>query len=102
MAVVRLTEQAAVRAVYAAFAVNGFAFASWASRIPQVKDQLGLSPAELGFVLFGIAVGSVVGLPVSGPLIHRFGSRRVVMVGSAVGGLGLLGVAAGLQAGVLP
>ena len=95
-------ERAAVRAVYAAFVVNGFAFASWASRIPQVKDQLELSPAELGFVLFGIAVGSVVGLPLSGPLIHRFGSRRVVMVGSGVGGVGLIGVAIGLPLGVLP
>lgn len=95
-------DAAAVRAVYAAFAVNGFAFASWASRIPQVKDQLSLSPAELGFVLFGIAVGSVVGLPLSGPLIHRFGSRRVVMVGSFVGGLGLIGVAAGIDIGVAP
>ena len=95
-------ERAAVRAVYAAFVVNGFAFASWASRIPQVKDQLDLSPAELGFVLFGIAVGSVVGLPLSGPLIHRFGSRRVVMVGSGIGGVGLVGVAIGLPLGVLP
>ncbi|MDA0183147.1 MFS transporter [Solirubrobacter phytolaccae] len=95
-------EGAAVRAVYAAFAVNGFAFASWASRIPQVKDQLELSAAELGFVLFGIAVGSVVGLPLSGPLIHRFGSRRVVMTASAVGGFGLIGAGAGIEAGVLP
>jgi predicted MFS family arabinose efflux permease len=95
-------ERAAVRAVYAAFVGNGFAFASWASRIPQVKDQLELSAAGLGFVLFGIAVGSVVGLPVSGPLIHRFGSRRVVQVGSGLGGLALVGVAAGLEVGVLP
>ncbi|RKQ87184.1 fucose permease [Solirubrobacter pauli] len=95
-------ERAAVRAVYAAFVVNGFAFASWASRIPQVKEQLDLSPAELGVVLFGIAVGSVVGLPLSGPLIHRFGSRRVVMVGSGVGGLGLIAVAIGLPVGVAP
>ena len=56
-------ETAAVRAVYAAFVANGFAFANWASRIPQVKDQLDLSAAGLGFVLFAIAVGSVVGLP---------------------------------------
>lgn len=96
------TETAAVRAVYAAFAVNGFAFASWASRIPQVKDQLDLSAAGLGFVLFAIAVGSVVGLPLSGPLIHRFGSRRVVTAGSLVSGCALIGVAAGVEVGVLP
>ncbi|MDA0168147.1 MFS transporter [Solirubrobacter taibaiensis] len=94
--------QAAVRAVYAAFVANGFAFASWASRIPQVRDQLELSPAELGFVLFAIAVGSVIGLPLSGPLIHRFGSRRVVMVGSAVGGCAVVCVGLGVDVGVVP
>jgi MFS family permease len=95
-------ETAAVRAVYAAFVANGFAFANWASRIPQVKDQLDLSASGLGFVLFAIAVGSVVGLPLSGPLIHRFGSRRVVMIGSAVGGCGLIGAALGVEVGVVP
>ena len=30
----------AVRATYAAFIGSGFAFASWASRIPQVRDRL--------------------------------------------------------------
>ena len=97
-----LRPTAAVRAVYAAFVANGFAFANWASRIPQVKDQLDLSAAGLGFVLFAIAVGSVVGLPLSGPLIHRFGSRRVVMIGSAVGGCGLIGAALGVEVGVVP
>ncbi|MBE2315586.1 MFS transporter [Solirubrobacter sp. CPCC 204708] len=95
-------ESAAVRAVYAAFVVNGFAFASWASRIPQVKAQLELSAAELGFVLFAIAVGSVVGLPLSGPIIHRFGSRRCVAVGSALSGTALVGVALSLDVGVIP
>ena len=48
---------AGIRATYAAFIASGFAFASWASRIPQVRDQLGLSPADLGLVLLAIAVG---------------------------------------------
>ena len=57
---------------------DGFAFASWASRIPQVKDRLDLDPSELGLVLLAIAAGSVISLPLSGPVIARFGSRRTV------------------------
>ena len=41
----------AVRAVYYVFFGAGFAFASWASRIPQVRDGLRLSPASLGLLL---------------------------------------------------
>ena len=37
----------ATGAVYAVFILSGFAFASWASRIPQVRDALGLSPRSL-------------------------------------------------------
>ena len=39
------------RAVYAAFIANGFIFASWAARIPQVRDGLRVSPGVLGLIL---------------------------------------------------
>ena len=75
-----LTVSAGVRATYAAFIATGFAFASWASEIPQVRDRLGLSSAELGLVLLAIAAGSVISLPLAGPFVARFGSRRTVQV----------------------
>jgi fucose permease len=92
----------ATRATYTAFAVNGFAFASWASRIPAVKDRLELSPRELGLVLIAIAVGSVIALPSSGPIVHRFGTRRVVAATAVIGGAGLVLAAVGHLAGVVP
>ena len=69
---------AGVRATYAAFISTGFIFASWASRIPQVRDELRLDPARLGLVLLAIAVGSLVSLPLSGTAVGRYGSRRTV------------------------
>src|SRR4051812_23635025 len=66
-------------ATYAAFAGSGLAGASWAARIPQVRDHLGLDNSALGLVLLSIAVGSVLALPVSGHIVHRFGSRRTVV-----------------------
>jgi fucose permease len=93
---------AATRATYIAFAANGFAFANWASRIPAVKERLDLSPRELGLVLIAIAVGSVIALPSSGPIVHRFGTRKVVAANAVIGGAGLIIAAVGHLAGVIP
>ena len=88
--------------MYAAFAGAGFGFASWASRIPQVKGHLGLDPAQLGLVLLSIAAGSVISLPLAGPVVARFGSRRTVRATAVLGGLGLLAIAFGYTVGVAP
>ena len=58
--------RAGVRATYAAFIATGFAFATWASRIPQFRDRLGLDPSQLGLILLAIAAGSLIALPLSG------------------------------------
>ena len=47
---------AAQRATYVAFIGSGFGFASWASRIPQVRDALEASPSTLGLVLLGVSL----------------------------------------------
>ena len=93
---------AATRATYVAFAGAGFGFASWASRIPQVKARLDLDPSQLGFVLLSLAAGSVISLPLAGPIVARFGSRRTVMATGVLGGVGLVVVAVGYRSGVAP
>src|SRR3954453_6505948 len=92
----------ATRATYLAFMASGFAFASWASRIPQVRDRLHLSPSQLGLVLLAMAAGSVLALPLSGPVIARRGSRRRVQLTAALQVVGLAVVAVGFLAGVVP
>ncbi|WP_245632993.1 MFS transporter [Luteipulveratus mongoliensis] len=82
------------RAVYAAFALNGAAFATWASRIPDVKSDLGLDTRGLGFLLLAMSMGAVLGLPTSGRVAARIGIRRAVLLGSSlalvgIGGAGL-------------
>lgn len=93
---------AATRATYAAFVGMGFAGASWASRIPQVKQQLDLNSSELGLVLLAVAAGSVIALPLSGPLVTRFGARAIVSRMAAVAGAGMVAVAFGCRIGVAP
>jgi len=94
--------RAAVRATYVAFIAAGFAFASWASRIPQVRDRLNLDPAKLGLVLLSIAAGSVIALPLSGPIVHRLGTRRTVAGSALLVAVGLGVAAGGYLVGVLP
>ncbi|MCU7722971.1 MFS transporter [Actinoplanes sp. KI2] len=94
--------KAATTATYAAFIGSGFAFASWASRIPQVRDSLGLDAGALGLVLLAIAAGSLLALPLSGPVVTRIGSSRTVISMAVLLGVGLTVAALGSLAGVVP
>ncbi len=76
-------------AVAAVFATNGLAMATWMSRIPQVRDLLGMTPSELGRVLLAMAVGSLVAMPTAGFVISKIGAARTVAGGSVVMGTGL-------------
>jgi MFS family permease len=92
---------AAVRATYIAFIVAGFVFASWASRIPQIRDQLQLGSAELGLLLLSIAAGSIIALPIAGMIVDRLNSSRTVAIMSVLVGVGLAVVAGGYLLGTV-
>ncbi len=59
------------------FFVNGLVFATWVLHIPDVRDVLRLSDAQVGTAILGIAVGSLFSMPLSGRWIVRFGSAAV-------------------------
>lgn len=66
-------------AIAAIFFVNGAAFSSWVTRIPQVKANLGLGENELGLALLGVAAGALVAMSLAGALVGRVvGSRAMV------------------------
>jgi MFS family permease len=90
-------------AVLATFFLNGFAFATWASRIPSARHELDLGPGALGLLLLSASIGSVIALPSSGGSVQRFGARRVVIAAAGVEAVGLLLVAVGVGAlGAVP
>jgi len=94
--------RAASTATYAAFIGSGFAFASWASRIPQVRDSLGLDPGALGLVLLAIAAGSLLALPLSGPVVGRIGYTLKWIAMAVLLGIGLTIAALGATTSVVP
>jgi predicted MFS family arabinose efflux permease len=92
----------AVRAVFVAFVASGVAFASWVSRIPQVRDALGLDPGALGLVLLSVAGGSFLALPIAGIVVTRLGPARTILSMSILLAAGLATVAIGHPHGVPP
>ena len=57
----------------------GLCFATWASRIPDIKTTLQLSEGDLGTILFALPLGQLVIMPFSGKLVSRFGSHRMLV-----------------------
>lgn len=69
-------------AVSAFFFCQGLSFASWASRIPDIKTSLALTDAALGTILLLLPAGQLIAMPFSGRLVTHFGSKKVVRIGA--------------------
>jgi len=64
-------------AITAAFIINGSIAGSFYSRVADIKQQLNLSNSALGFSLFAISIGVLVGLGFSGRQSAKRGSAPV-------------------------
>ena len=86
-------------AVYVVFFGNGFLFANWAARIPQVRTELGITPGVLGLVLLCLALGAGIGTSLSGLFTSRLGETRTVSVMAMVAATGMALAAVGVLLG---
>lgn len=81
------------------FGLFGVIGASWMSRLPSVREALGISASQLGLLLVVGGLGSLVSVVSAGAVVARFGSRTtlvVATVGNVVGfGLVALGTGTG-------
>lgn len=96
LTIANASKRSARIAVSALFFLTGLCFASWASRIPDLQQSLGLNDAGLGSVLLALPAGSLISLPIAGVLVSRFGSRQVLIIaaityGAVLPTLGLAG-----------
>jgi len=88
----QISEQRARRArigAAACFLLTGVISASWASRVPAIKDGLGLSDGQFAIALLGLEAGAVLGLQLGGLVVPRTGSRRA-LIGSLLAFSGAL------------
>jgi predicted MFS family arabinose efflux permease len=94
------TQRRAWLAVALTFAVHGAANGSFATRIPWIRDRLGLSAGALGLALLMPAVGALLAMPVTGVLVHRLSARAVtrVLIGGFACALALPALAPSLPA----
>lgn len=67
-------------AIFLLYFSQGLTFSSWASRIPDIKMQMGLDNAAWGTILLMIPIGQICGMAISGIMVSRIGSNRILPV----------------------
>lgn len=68
--------------LFALFFLPGLSISSWVTRTPDIRDAIGASTAGMGLVLFGLSIGSLIGILSSGPLVSRWGTRPIIVMGT--------------------
>lgn len=68
-------------AVLALFIAQGLCFASWASRLPDIKSDFNVeSYLHYGLLMFLIPIGKFIAIPLVGFLLPRIGSKKTVLI----------------------
>jgi MFS family permease len=75
---------------YAAFAVFGAFWGAWGASIPEIRDQAGVTDGQLGVALLFVGAGALPAMPLTGPVVDRWGLRATATLLALLGGAGLL------------
>lgn len=82
-------------ATFAIFLASGVSMATWASRVPDIKRALEIDNAQIGQLLLGMGIASILGISTGPAVMARTGARRgmlltmiMVSVGVALIGVG--------------
>ncbi|QNL48397.1 MFS transporter [Olivibacter sp. SDN3] len=68
------------RATQLIFLLCGLGVASWAPMVPYAKERLAMNEASLGLLLLLLGGGALIMMPITGFLIHRYGSRIIILL----------------------
>jgi len=85
--------------LFVIFGLCGVALASWASRIPAVKQSLHASTSELGILILCVAIGSISGLIASSHVIALVGARHTILLSLLIGAVGFAVAGVGATVG---
>jgi len=77
-------DRRALKSVGVQFFANGATYATIIPRLPEIRDQVGISIGALGLVLTVASVASLIGSVFAGRVTARIGSRRVMIYGATM------------------
>jgi predicted MFS family arabinose efflux permease len=61
------------------FAGNGVVYASWISRLPRIQDIYAVDYGQLSLFMLSLSLGALVGMPITGTIIVKTGSRLITI-----------------------
>lgn len=61
------------------FLIGGLVMSAWAPLVPLAKEGAALDEGELGLLLLGLGIGSILAMPFGGYITARFGCRLVII-----------------------
>jgi MFS family permease len=82
-------------AIFTIFALSGLSLATWVSRLPAVRDELGIDTLQVGILIFCMSAGSVIGLIVAPAIMNRVGARAGMVGALLVVPVGLILIGVG-------
>ena len=77
-----LSVERELRLIKALFFLFGLLIMSWVPRFPEVKANLQLTNGEFGSIVSMGAIGNLVALLTIGHLVHKYGARWILHIGS--------------------
>jgi len=79
--------RAARFATFLLFCLNGFGIGMWLVHLPNVEHSIGVPHSVLGLLLLVLGGAALIGMQVVGPLVDKYGPRRIAP--AALGAFGL-------------
>ena len=64
--------------VYVIFALSGAGLATWFSRLPTVRDHLDATTGQMGLLVLGLSIGSIIGLSLSSRIVESLGPTTTI------------------------
>ncbi|MDR6866989.1 MFS family permease [Microbacterium resistens] len=83
-------------AIFAIFLASGLSISTWAARVPDIKAALEIDKAQVGMLLLGAGIASIIGISTSPAVMARTGARKGMLMSLIVvaAGVGLIGLGA--------
>ncbi|HWK77644.1 MFS transporter [Microbacterium sp.] len=82
-------------AIFAIFLASGVSIATWASRVPDIKSALDISNSQIGLLLLGMGIASIIGISTGPAVMARTGARRGMLTTMILLSIGLALVGVG-------